>query len=452
MKLECQICKNNEVNRNKLSFVCLKHYQENSSTNSNLILIDNESDSRELKNVQDFLNLKGYEKIKEFLNNYIKSFEENDYLEDNYINKIEELKNRIISYIGQNKELILKEDKEILNYKIEAEKKKKEILKDIKLNFQKNKENITSWIEFKSVQIQEGKPFFTFDNCRKIESVKVIKLFNIYKMDNDSKLVIKEKEPLKIWPEYNFENYFENENGEDIFIEKENLKKILHLKNKKVIYFNGCYSFDSKNGTLILTKDEEIIQRYRVYKFNKKNIKEKDLLFQLNDKIIKITIIPYLYDNFKQYSLFYSKENIYLIDIDTGELLVEFNINEIYNNYNFDDFQFLIYEKFFIIIHFDETDESNNNWDCDIFNICPQDKTNKFKKIENNIKFKAPKDCKFSISSIKNEIIIYYQYKEGNQYYFAGNDIFSSLSSVKIDSSKKKKKSHDLDFNEGNCI
>ena len=448
-KLNCEFCDEIKGNRDHQKlFTCSSHYQ-NSNRKINYILIDNESVVKELKNVQDFLNKKEYKIINEYINSLINNFEEDDFLEENFLNKLEEIKNKISIFIEQNKEKILIEDEKYLNYKDESEKKKKEIFKDIEFNFKNNYENINEWTEYKSVTFIENIPHFTFIKYKKIISKNIVKLFNIYKMDNESKFILKEKEPLKIWEEYYFENYFEDETGKNIFVKKENNLKKIKLKNNKNLSFNGCYDCDSKNGIFILSKDEGSIQKYRIYKFNKN--KEKDLIFEIDEKIKKIKIIPYIYNNIKQYALFFTIDNIYLIDIDTGEIIYEFRNQNIYHDYNFEDFQFLIYEKFFIILHYNEADKVDKKWDCDIFNICPDEEV-KFKKIENKTYFKAPKNCQFSVCSIKNEVLLYYIYKENNKYNFIAKNICSSLSIIQMKSSANDNKNENLKFNEGNCI
>ena len=244
----------------------------------------------------------------------------------------------------------------------------------------------------------------------------------------------------------NFENYYETDNYEGFLIINEN--SLFQLKRRNII-FNGCYDFDPKNCIFVVAKNELNLQKYKIYKLAKNNNSEADLHIDVNDEIIKIKIIPFEYDIRKKYgyALFFTKDDIYLIDLDTSELIADLPMDS-YDDYNIEDFQFLIYEKFLLIFHFDN---SKNIWKCDVFNICLDD-TNKFKNMNNTQEFKAPKNCKFSICSKKNEVILYYQYKINNKFYFSGNKIESSLSKVKIDLSLDKEESRHLNFTEGNCI
>ena len=446
-KLKCQICKNNS-NENKnfdKLFVYHKHYKGNNNEH-NCILINNDDASEELKNIQDLLNKYGNLVINEQIKIFVNNFTKNDFLYENYINKINELNNNISDFIEQNKEIILEKDINYINYKNGAISAEKNLLEEIKLNFQKNHENLDNWTEYKSIQIIDNKPFLTFTKYTKIISKNIIKLFNLYNFEHDLKLIIKEREPLKILDANNFENYYETDNYEGFLIINEN--SLFQLKRRNII-FNGCYDFDPKNCIFVVAKNELNLQKYKVYKLAKNNNSEADLHIDVNDEIIKIKIIPFEYDIRKKYgyALFFTKDDIYLIDLDTSELIADLPMDS-YDDYNIEDFQFLIYEKFLLIFHFDN---SKNIWKCDVFNICLDD-TNKFKNMNNTQEFKAPKNCKFSICSKKNEVILYYQYKINNKFYFSGNKIESSLSKVKIDLSLDKEESRHLNFTEGNCI
>lgn len=105
----------------------------------------------------------------------------------------------------------------------------------------------------------KGKLYFEFIKYKKIKPKNIIKLFNIYKISNESKFIIKEKDPPKIWENVvEFENYFENSNGEGFLLKNEKSQKTIKLRNNEKIIFNGCYDYDSKNEIFILTKDESM--------------------------------------------------------------------------------------------------------------------------------------------------------------------------------------------------
>ena len=361
----------------------------------------------ELKSIQ-FLNKNKYITIKNHVKDIIDNFFVNKkFTKDNFLIEFEDLKEKIEDLIEEKKEIILQEDKNFPEFMEKAEKLKKEVIQKLNGNLKKNYATINNWIEIKSLKIIKGEILLTFNENKKIIPKDYIKLFNLYKMDNESIYKIKEKQSPKLWEEDNFENYFEIKDGDGVTIKKENSFFKLNYGNLN-FHFNGCYDYDQVNGIFISTKNEEDYQKFLIiYKFNQKDRYPKAFNSSLIslEKIIKIIIIPFIYDNIDQYALFFSSNKIYLVNLDTGGLISEYELDKKFSKFKMEDFQFLIYEKFLIIIHYNDNKQL---WICEIFNICPDDEQDKFKNLERDAIINAPRKCQFSICSKKNEVLLYY--------------------------------------------
>ena len=361
------------------------------------------------------------------------------------------MKEKIEDLIEEKKEIILQEDKNFPEFMEKAEKLKKEVIQKLNGNLKKNYATINNWIEIKSLKIIKGEILLTFNENKKIIPKDYIKLFNLYKMDNESIYKIKEKQSPKLWEEDNFENYFEIKDGDGVTIKKENSFFKLNYENLN-FHFNGCYDYDQVNGIFISTKNEEDYQKFLIiYKFNQKDRYPKAFNSSLIslEKIIKIIIIPFIYDNIDQYALFFSSNKIYLVNLDTGGLISEYELDKKFSKFKMEDFQFLIYEKFLIIIHYNDNKQL---WICEIFNICPDDEQDKFKNLERDAIINAPRKCQFSICSKKNEVLLYYQYKKDNKIIFEAKNIHSSLSFFNVESSENNDETQNLNFKIGNCV
>ena len=249
-----------------------------------------------------------------------------------------------------------------------------------------------------------------------------------------------------------------------ILVKKGQNDYIVHLKNQN-IHFNGCYDYDKNSEILILSKFEENYlsnkynnsikkneQKINIYYLEKGNIMKSSKncnLLKFEEKLIKIIIVPYNFDNSSKYALFLTQKLISLINIKDSTIKSELDILNTYGEYKKELFQFLIYEKFFLIFYFINKEKI---WKYDIYILSPYKENSFFisQNKENNF-FNIPKDSKFDICKIKNEIILYYYYIENNELYIRSKKVITSLTSFNIPNLVHNK-NNEIKFTEGNCV
>ena len=465
-KLQCEICENNSKSE-CLVFVCKRHYSVNeiiSHSNKGqkskyYLLIDYENISEEISALKNILNKLDCKLINNIIEEFSKN--QNNYDKKNYLDKLAELYTTILQNLDTNKNKILNEDQISTQYKKESLEWKRNIINEIENNFYKklDKKKV-SYVIFKKAKYDKNikNLLFTYEKYSPIHSKNIVKLFTFYPKYNESKYYLEDTRDYE-WNEYLFENFYVNEKLNGILVKKGENDYIVHLKNKD-IHFNGCYDYDKNNEILILSRFEKIyknsvkileqkINIYYLEQGNKIKYSKNFNLLKFEDKLIKIMIVPYNFDNSSKYVLFLTKKLISLINIKDCITKSELNILHKYGEYKKELFQFLIYEKFFLIFYFIDKEKI---WKYDIYIISPY-KENAFfipQNKENNF-FNIPKDSTFCICKIKNEIILYYYYIENNKIYINSKKVITSLTSFNISNSVQNK-NNELKFSEGNCV
>ena len=371
---------------------------------------------------------------------------------DYYVNHLTTLLDNLKDKINKNYKQIISEDQEMQKYNEMNIKWKKDIINKINNSFKSENDKMSIYYEFISSFYDEREKtyLFTFKKYIKNFSRGIVKLFTFYKYNNEKNYLLKNKES-KEWNEDEFENYYIREKNNGILIKKSNENYVIEFTKGKKIIFNGCYDYNDKFKIFILSKLNKIEKGECIYVIylneeNKiKNTKSDYLYF--NEKLIKIQIVPFDYEDSSKYGLFYTKDSIDLINIGDFRNISCFDIKENYNKYKFNQLQFLIYEKFLLIFFFNE-----EYWDLDVYNISPD--IGEFIKIipeKQDFRF-TDKNGKFSICQIKNVGILYFYYIENNELHIKLKKILTSVASFKIESNYDENSSEELNLTEGNCV
>ena len=409
------------------------------------LLIKNENENNTLNNM-----------IKEFF----QSFSQEDYLnKENYIEKLRQFINEFEEFINNNDKNILNEDIKFQNEKEKQKENnlnwKKEIISEINKKFNARHETMNNWVQYEKIHYDDDKNqyLFTYKVYKKCYSNCIIKLFTILPVNNEDKYLLKNKETNK-WEEEKFENFFEKDKNGGILIKKENDKYRAKI-NFKEIEFNGCYDYNDQLKVFIITHNvkEENLEKINVFYINEdsKKLTSKGCIRSLNptEKYSnKILLIPSQFFS-RKFALFFRGEIISLTNIEDFHLVSDFNIQENYNNYSLDTLQFLVHEKFFLIVYYNE---GNSIWEYDVYCINPDDEES-FQKLEKDKGYFdiISKECKFSICKIKNEFVLYYCYINKDKLYIGGKKISTSSASFTIESNSDKDDNKELNFTEGNC-
>ena len=389
-----------------------------------------------------------------FNNNFLNLISEEirkckDINKDNILKNLDNALKHIKNYIKSNQNEILNENKEIIDWK-------NNIINQINASNKSKINSINAWTEYINAFYDKScdRYLFTYKKYKKSLSKSKIKLFNFYKYNNDNNYLLKNVESCE-WNEEEFENYFVRDKYKGILIKKSLVKNsgdfILSLDNKnKNQNFKGCYDYNDKCKILILSnlkEKEEIIiinfnENYKIMNSYKKNL-------PFREKLIKILIIPYKYESSSNYSLFFTKELIWLIDIRDFRDICRFDIQSSYSKYNLNEMQFLIYEKLLLILFFDN---DKNFWDLDVYEINPiEKKFNKLAFAKKDFNFTS-KNGKFSVCQIRNEVILYFCYIKNDELIIQLKKLITSVNSFNIETDINKNISEELSLTEGNCV
>ena len=508
-KYQCEHC---HQNKDKLyAYHCKKHgfhiyhqncqdakpLNENTDSNSKLYLQNKKFLYDIIFNLVTFFyqNLpsahKKYTDLNNIILDFLSKFKEKNIiigLINSYIYDLNNLLTKIKNHIEKEKNNILKEDDDIKSLFIDW---KKELIKEINEIHKSKYDNLSIWYEFTNAyyDINEKKYYYTFKKYKKDAQDDIIKLYNIYKNNNDEKYLLKDKEE-KRWDKnnkgYEFENYFERENG-GIYIK--NIDKDLYEVNlnNRSIKFNGCY--DYFNNILILSRKEQnkmgiYINIYYLDGEKKFNYNTKGKYINYLDNIFMIKIVHFKFKN-TIYFLLFSNNLISLMD-ENFIYITDIKLSEIYKNYDLNQLQFLVYQKFLLIFSFskkkeiinvdnngEENKNSDNIWNLDIFEIDTNKITKKKEKKgtksdsnmneEKNKKKEEDKikllnftkiDGIFSISNVKvsgkDVPVLYFCYLENKNFNIKLIKILSNLSGSTVEINSNN--SQYLNLAEGNCV
>ena len=196
--------------------------------------------------------------------------------------------------------------------------------------------------------------------------------FKPYK--NEAKLNLSNPEQLE--KNEIIENCYPLDNNK-FYIFKNDDKYKIYIKDNKSIEFLGLYDYDATSQTLMIYKEEENLKKIALYK-KKKNYQSfesfKDLDINRFEKtgskslIHKIKLIPCSPGYKNQSALIFKDNEIICIKIKNNYLLGKINLSEIFrlNNFNFNEFQFIVYFDFLLILRYDN---NKCEWEGKIFSL-----------------------------------------------------------------------------------
>ena len=345
---------------------------------------------------------------------------------------IEEKIKKFKAYLSENKiDLFGKKIKKTENEQ-KIKKWKQKWKENINKYFNDNKKKLDEWIILKSCQKNQSKNNkieykFNYEINKKIKERIIVNLYEIMSYAHSTNLTLS---PILHSKEFiekeKFENYFHQEN-EGLIIYKNEKKIIIYTNESEYIEFIGLYDYDNMSKTLIVYKEEDNRKKIGIY-FNKENnhnktqnlkiIKDLDInsLFYPNSKINKIKLIPCVngYEN-QSVLLFIDNEiQIRKIKSDTS-VGVTLYLKKYFDYKNFDEFQFIVYLDFLLILQFNE---QNNQWEAKVFSLYIEDMSI-FQEIKNTIIILKGinKEAKFSFAEIKEKKYLFaVNNSESNQY------------------------------------
>ena len=241
-----------------------------------------------------------------------------------------------------------------------------------------------------------------------------------------------------------FENYFHQEN-EGLIIYKDEKKIRIFTNEENYIEFIGLYDYDNMSKTLIIYKEEDNRKKIAIYlnkenKHNKtqnfKKYKELNInsLFNLDSKLYKIKLIPCVNGYENQSVLLFIDNEIQIRKIKSNiSVGVYINLKNYFDYKNFDEFQFIVYLDFLLILKFNE---NNNQWEIKVISLYIEDESI-FEEIKNTsiTLSEINKDAKFSFAEIKEKKYLFAINKSNNnQYSIKYWKISSQISGISINS------------------
>ena len=341
--------------------------------------------------------------------------------------ELERFKKKIFKNIFDNKERknkIIEEEynkyNELILDKEKFEKKSKEWMEKwkTKINnyFHSNTNSIFNWVILKSCesiknnnQTNDCDIYLEYEVKNKINKKLVINLYKFMLYKNSNLLYL--TEPVELEKKDKIENNF-NFDNKGFYIYKNNDKYKIYTTEKNFIEFSGLYDYDIYSKTLVVYKNEDNLRKVSIY--NSKAHQSLKVLKNLNinainneqSNIHKIMLIPCESGYINQSVLFFVDDEIFCIKIKDNNLFPNkiklseyFDIN---NNFNFKDFQFIIYFDFLLILKYKN---DTHEWIGKLFSLYIEDKSILEEiKVDNDIKLTGiEQNAKFSLAKIKND-------------------------------------------------
>ena len=376
--------------------------------------------------------------------------------ENNNENIIQEEITNLKNNIKNSTELINK----IIDYYISSNKKEyNNILEKIKLSinnyYNNNKFRINSWIMIKSIE----KDTINFDQYNYQNYSISLYEINQLKSSNSLSLLHANNIPNS-GVEYQINNYFIRNQGEDLYIYKDYKSNKLFIPQKNIFINNGLYDYDSKSDSLLIYKKEKIKNEFRksigLYSGNNP-CKMIDTQFIGDNDIKKMILIPCDKNCANQSAIFFIevklKEKIIIIINNLTMNIIEsenLELNKEFTDYtDFNEFQFIVHTDFLLILKYYDNDVK---WKGKIYSLNFEDDS-LFKKIS-EIELKDDKKSKFSFieSSEKNHFLLSLNICQ-NQPIIKYWEIYLNFSKIIINSSLGNNNKNNLkDLSLGNCI
>ena len=322
--------------------------------------------------------------------------------------------------------------------------------------YKNNSKNIMKWVTLKSYDI------IYKDNNNKTSDISLLYELNeiTSKKEVTNLYFIK---PIQDSSEFNLifskelsesnriENYIPyQKKGCIVYKNGDNIK--IKFNEKKIEEFNGLYDFDNISGTLALFKEENYEKIIGIYYSNgeSKTIYCNNFISE-QSKVNKIMLIPCVPGYDKQSLLLFLDEEIQIFELKDNSIYPKNIILSTEFNYiNFDEFQFIVYLDFLLILKFDK---ETNNWNGKLFSLCQEDeslfqmiKEIKLENMYSNTKFSfcEIKDKKylFSITILENTPLI--------NYWKVDSKLTGISTEYQIKGKKKNIESKKIPY--GNCV
>ena len=250
--------------------------------------------------------------------------------------------------------------------------------------------------------------------------------------------------------ESTIENYFPSHNN-GLIINKERGKLKIIFKKKVIQEYNGLYDYDRISDTLILYRQEEGIKKLGIHYNGGKSRSIICNQFVSDSSIIhKIMLIPCYQAYEKQSILLFIGSGIHMIQINNENVYPKIiNLKNEFKYNKFNEFQFIIYLDFLLILHFNSEEKI---WKGKVYSLCLEDES----------LFNLIKDIKIDDSNDKS-IFSFAEIKE-NKYLFSLNiigntpiihfwEIDSKLSGISTDYQKRNKNKQENNKTAlGNCV
>ena len=323
---------------------------------------------------------------------------------------------------------------------------KRKMKRKINKNYNDNKNKIDEWIILKSWNKKNkfnNNRFeyeINYEIKKKIKKRIIVNLYEIMPYAHSTNLTLSPIFHSKgIIEKEKFENYFHQEN-EGLFIDKDDKHFRIFTNGQEFIEFH-LYDYDNMSKTLAVYKEERNRKKIGIY-FNKENkhnktqylkiIKDLDInsLFLLNSKVNKIKLIPCVNGYENQSILLFIDSEIQIrkirSDAGVGKTL---ELKNYFDYKSFDEFQFIVYLDFLLILKYDE---KNEQWEGKVFSLYIEDMSI-FEEIENtNIVIKGiNKEAKFSFAEIKEKKFLFaINNSKDNQYSIIYWEISSQISGI----------------------
>ena len=378
----------------------------------------------EIENVKEAFFSELFDKIKnELIKEEIKKYKN--------LNTNEEI------YKKQSEKWEEKWKKKINNYIKENNLKKYINIKDIKYlnNGNSNSNLLTSW------QIY-------YEYVERIQKDIYINLYEIKPFQSTSDLTLVFNKELG--DESTIENYFPSHNN-GLIINKERGKLKIIFKKKVIEEYNGLYDYDRISDTLIVYRQEEGVKKLGIH-YN--GGQSKSIIcnqFVSESSIItKIMLIPCYQAYEKQSILLFIGSEIHMIQINNeNEYPKVINLKNEFKYNKFNEFQFIIYLDFLLILHFNSEEKK---WEGKVYSLCLEDES-LFNLIKNiNVDDSNEKSI-FSFAEIKDNKYLFSLNIFGNTPIIHFWKIDSKLSGISTDYQKRNKNKQENNKTAlGNCV
>jgi len=279
--------------------------------------------------------------------------------------------------------------------------------------FNSNTNSIFNWVILKSCEnIKNNNQNNNFDIYLEYEIKNKINkkiVTNLYKfMTYKNTNMLNLSDPEEVEKKDTIENYFNSDN-KGFYIFKNNDKYKINISEKNFIEFKGLYDYDIYSKTLVVYKEEDNLKKVSIY--NSKAHQSLKAIKSLNinsisteqSTIKKIMLIPCEPGYKGQSVLFFVDDEIFCIKINNNELFSQkIKLSEIFElnyNFNFNEFQFIVYFDFLLILKYKN---DSHEWIGKLFSLYIEDNSILEEIKGDDIKLNGiEQNAKFSLAEMK---------------------------------------------------